>query len=163
MLSIDHFEAMNREDWNRRALHLCVARKALFHFQIDRRLGAKPQTVQTHGKAKQQQILLMWKWNYSNWLRQAASQPLRPFIDSELFTSKTKLMDCAWRWTNPNGCWHAWPGALPQHRPDWSTTSPLCSPTMGSADQKPLFVQGRVFHDDFEKFENLDFVIPIEH
>ncbi len=36
----------------------------LFHFQIDRSLGAKPQTVLTHGKAKQQQILLMWKWNY---------------------------------------------------------------------------------------------------
>ena len=34
-----------------------------FHFQIDRRLGAKPQTVQTPGKAKQQQILLIWSWN----------------------------------------------------------------------------------------------------
>ena len=34
-----------------------------FHFQIDRSLGAKPQTVQTHGKAKQQQILLIWRWN----------------------------------------------------------------------------------------------------
>ena len=33
-----------------------------FHFQIDRSLGAKPQTVQTHGKAKQQQILLIWSW-----------------------------------------------------------------------------------------------------
>ncbi len=37
--------------------------QALFHFQIDRSLGAKPQTVQTHGKAKQQQILLIWKRN----------------------------------------------------------------------------------------------------
>ena len=35
----------------------------LFHFQIDRRLGAKPQTVQTPGKAKQQQILLIWSGN----------------------------------------------------------------------------------------------------
>ena len=40
-----------------------VGRRSLFHFQIDRRLGAKPQTVQTHGKAKQQQILLVWSWN----------------------------------------------------------------------------------------------------
>ncbi len=37
----------------------------LFRFQIDRRLGAKPQTVLLHGKAKQRHILLIWKWNYN--------------------------------------------------------------------------------------------------
>ena len=39
------------------------SRQGCFHLQIDRSLGAKPQTVQTHGKAKQQQILLIWNWN----------------------------------------------------------------------------------------------------
>ena len=32
----------------------CDVKAQSFHFQIDRSLGAKPQTVQTHGKAKQQ-------------------------------------------------------------------------------------------------------------
>jgi len=59
---------MNREDWNRRALHLRVARKALQQL-------AAPGSV-------------------------TAFAP----IGSELFTDQTKLMDCAWRWTNPNGC-----------------------------------------------------------
>ena len=34
-----------------------------FRFHFDARLGAKPQTVQQHGKAKQQHIALKWKWN----------------------------------------------------------------------------------------------------
>ncbi len=35
----------------------------LFRFQIDTKLGAKPQTVLTHGKAKQQSVGLIWKRN----------------------------------------------------------------------------------------------------
>ncbi len=34
-----------------------------FHFQIISRLGAKPQTVLQHGKANQQHIGMIWKWN----------------------------------------------------------------------------------------------------
>jgi hypothetical protein len=37
---------------------------ASFRFQIDMTLGAKPQTVQTYGKAKQQRVGLIWKWNH---------------------------------------------------------------------------------------------------
>ena len=51
---------------------------ALFHFQIDRSLGAKPQTVQTHGKAKQQQILLIWRWNYAVTTRPPAQSKALP-------------------------------------------------------------------------------------
>ena len=41
-----------------------------FRFQIDTTLGAKPQTVQAYGRAKQQRVglILIWKWNYRIWL-----------------------------------------------------------------------------------------------
>jgi len=43
----------------------CLSQRAgaLFRFQIKTRLGAKPQTVLQHGKAKQRHIGLIWKWN----------------------------------------------------------------------------------------------------
>jgi hypothetical protein len=34
----------------------------LFRFQIDRRLGAQPQTELQNSKAKQQHIVLIWTW-----------------------------------------------------------------------------------------------------
>ena len=35
----------------------------LFRFQINPRLGAKPENRLQHGKAKQRHIGLIWKWN----------------------------------------------------------------------------------------------------
>ena len=38
----------------------------LLRFQIDTRLGAKPQAVLWHDKAKQRHIGLIWKWNHGS-------------------------------------------------------------------------------------------------
>lgn len=95
------YEAMNREDWNWRALHLCVARKALQQltvpggtsaFVLDDtiriRSGKKMPGVSSHfdhttgHHVMGQQVLT---------LGLSCAQGFVP-IDSELFTSKTKVV-----------------------------------------------------------------------
>lgn len=98
------YEAMNREDWNWRALHLRIARKALQHlavpgsvkaFVLDDtikiRSGKKMPGVSSHfdhttGRHVMGQQVLT--------LGLSCTQSFVP-IDSELFTGKTKVVDLA--------------------------------------------------------------------
>lgn len=45
-----------------------------FRFQIDRSLGAKPETVLWYGQAKQQHSVLIWKWNQTLSPRRAPAE-----------------------------------------------------------------------------------------